>query len=256
MIRSPREDPAPLWERFLRGEKGAREKLIERYRHLVDISALKMVVGGAWDVDLEDLKGEGYIGLIRAIDSFDPARGVQFASYAIALIRGNILEWLRNKDWVPRLTKARLKALDRAQQALLHRLGRAATEEELLSELGWTPEAFDTVCKERQRLFVLSLDTFQAPEDRDSEHLLLKDLYQEEREVFETVADILGWEALHREITRLPEREARVVWEYYWGEKTFREIGRVLEISESRAYQLHGQALQRLRLFLASRPLD
>src|SRR3990172_11821903 len=117
---------AEAWCRYkIRGDQKARDALITRYAYLVKITAGRVVTSLPPNVDREDLISAGAIGLIKAIDQFDTGRQVKFETYAIALIRGAILEMLREEDWVPRSVRERVKALERAYVELEGRLGRA-----------------------------------------------------------------------------------------------------------------------------------
>src|SRR5205823_1386650 len=111
----PEVDARGLWSRYRqRGDERAREALIDHYSYLVRITAGRVGGGVPASVDREDLVSAGMIGLIRAVDLFDPARGVKFETYAISLIRGAVLEILRSQDWAPRSLRDRLKLLQRA----------------------------------------------------------------------------------------------------------------------------------------------
>src|ERR1043165_3964209 len=114
----------------------ARNELINHYSYLVKITAGRLVTSLPRGLDREDLIGAGVIGLIKSVDQFDPTRDVKFETYAIALIRGAILEMLRDEDWVPRSIREKLKALDRTLMALETRLGRPATEHEVAETMG------------------------------------------------------------------------------------------------------------------------
>src|SRR3954452_9513231 len=114
----------------------ARFDLINHYSYLVKITAGRLVTSLPGGMDREDLIGAGVIGLVKSVDQFDPTRDVKFETYAIALIRGAILEMLRDEDWVPRSIREKLKALDRAVMSLETKYGRPASEHEIAEHMG------------------------------------------------------------------------------------------------------------------------
>jgi RNA polymerase sigma factor for flagellar operon FliA len=116
----------------------ARIELINHYSYLVKITAGRLVTSLPGGLDREDLVGAGVIGLVKSVDQYDPSRDVKFETYAIALIRGAILEMLRDEDWVPRSIREKLKALDRTIVALEPKLGRAPNEQEIAESLSIT----------------------------------------------------------------------------------------------------------------------
>src|SRR5688572_15201075 len=121
-----------IWFRFKhRGDLRARETLIDNYSYLVKITAGRIASGVPPSLDREDLISAGVIGLIRAVDQFDSTREVKFETYAIALIRGAILELLRGEDWAPRSVRDKIKMLERTYASLEIRAGRPATDEEV-----------------------------------------------------------------------------------------------------------------------------
>ena len=111
--------------------ESARDDLINHYSYLVKITSGRLVTSLPGGLDREDLIGAGVIGLVKSVDQFDPTRDVKFETYAIALIRGAILEMLRDEDWVPRSIREKLKALDRTMMSLETKLGRPATGHEV-----------------------------------------------------------------------------------------------------------------------------
>lgn len=243
------------WRRFReRGDAQARETLIDNYRYLVKITAGRIASGVPASLDREDLVSAGMIGLIRAVDQFDSGRKVKFETYAIALIRGAILELLRSEDWAPRSIRDKIRLLERTYAAIEIRLGRPGTDEEIAAEMEVSIEALHKMLSEVGQASLLSLDQM---------------LYSAEPEgsirVVDTVEDPAAAQAasssverderlgaLRRSVQRLPEREKTVLTLYYYGGKTFKEIGRHLGVSESRVFQLHQQAMLRLRGHLAA----
>ena len=237
-----------LWKLYKENkDQDARSQLIQRYAHLVSITAGRLFGPLPNGVERDDLVGAGVVGLVKAVDQFDPRRGIKFETYAITLIRGAILEMLRGDDWVPRLVRDQQKQLKQAYTRLEARLGRPATEEEVAEEMGLPPEKLDKLLTNIGRSSLLSLDDLRM----GSEQQRLVDLLPtEDPSPMESVALRERQRALAGAVDKLPDRERTVVSLYYHEGLTFKEIGTVLTVSESRAYQLHAQAVTRLRGYL------
>lgn len=228
----------------------ARVELINHYAYLVKITSGRLVTSLPNGLEREDLIGAGVVGLIKAVDQFDPTRDVKFETYAIALIRGAILEMLRSEDWVPRSIRERLKALDRATMALESKMGRPASEQEVADHLGITRQEVGELMVRMGRTNVYSLDDILGTSDgEESVHFV--DMLADDSS--DTGGEVEGREIrrmLSEGVDKLPERERLVVALYYSEGLTFKEIGKVLGVSESRVYQLHTQAMSRLRNFM------
>jgi RNA polymerase sigma factor for flagellar operon FliA len=229
----------------------ARVELINHYSYLVKITAGRLVTNVPNGLDREDLISAGVIGLIKSIDQYDPSRDVKFETYAIALVRGAILEMLRDEDWVPRSIREKLKALERAQHALETTLGRPASVRELADHLGLTAEEVNDVLVRMGRTSVFSLDEAIGGSLEGDDHVHFIEMIVDEEA---SPSGELEGKDLRRMLTagvdRLPERERLVIALYYYEGLTFKEIGKVLGVSESRVYQLHTQAMGRLRSHL------
>jgi RNA polymerase sigma factor FliA len=228
----------------------ARAELINHYSYLVKITAGRLVTSLPSGLDREDLVGAGVIGLVKSVDQFDPTRDVKFETYAIALIRGAILEMLRDEDWVPRSIREKLKALDRTIHSLETRYGRPATEHEIAETMGLSIGEVHELMVRMGRTNVYSLDDILSTGEGD-DHIHFVELIVDEDA--NTSHEIEGREIrrmLAAGVDKLPERERLVVALYYFEGLTFKEIGKVLGVSESRVYQLHTQAMGRLRAFM------
>ncbi len=251
----PAESLQDVWFRFKhRGDSRARDTLIDNYTYLVKITAGRIAGGVPPSLDREDLVSAGVIGLIRAVDQFDASRQVKFETYAIALIRGAILELLRGEDWAPRSVRDKIKLLERTYAQVEMRLGRPGTDEEIAGVLGLAVDGLHKMLSEVAQASVLSLDETLFSSEPDTA-LRVVDTVEDNSGHSDTLRSVEKRErrhALTRAITRLPEREHLVLSLYYYEGLTFKEIGRILKVSESRVFQLHQQAMMRLRGYLAA----
>lgn len=231
-------------------DPNARVDLINHYSYLVKITSGRLVTSIPGGLDREDLIGAGVIGLIKSVDQFDPTRDVKFETYAIALIRGAILEMLRDEDWVPRSIREKLRALDRANMALETKMGRPPTTRELAEHMKMADSEVDELMVRMGRTNIYSLDDILNTSDSD-DHIHFVEMIVDD--TVNTSGEVEGREIrriLAAGVDRLPERERLVVALYYFEGLTFKEIGKVLGVSESRVYQLHTQAMGRLRTFM------
>jgi len=244
-----------VWHRFKhQGDVRARETLIDNYSYLVKITAGRIAGGVPPSLDREDLISAGVIGLIRAVDQFDFSREVKFETYAIALIRGAILELLRGEDWAPRSVRDKIKALERAYVEVELRLGRPGTDEEVAAQLGLAVDQLHKMLSDVAQASVLSLDELLFSSEPDAS-LRVVDTVEDRHAEANTNKQVEKRErrqALSVAVGRLPEREHLVLSLYYYEGLTFKEIGKILQVSESRVFQLHQQAMMRLRGYLSA----
>jgi RNA polymerase sigma factor FliA len=248
-------DTRVLWQEFKRtGDRGLRDRLILTYAPLVKYVAGRLGSGLPAHVEEGDLVSYGLLGLIGAIERFDPDRDIKFETYAIARIKGSIIDELRSMDWVPRSVRARARDIERAITDLESRLTRAPTDEEIAAKLGITEEEFQDSLLEISRSSIAALDELWASPGSSGDAVALIDTIEDPTaaEPQSAMAHTELREALGEAISRLPEREKLVVTLYYYEELTLREIGEVLGVTESRVSQLHTKAVLRLKARLAS----
>src|SRR5277367_3157170 len=158
MALSP-ENLKNAWEDFSVYRKPlARADLIQHYSYLVKVTVGRLVATLPGGIEREDLIGAGVLGLIKAVDHYDFTRDVKFETYAIALIRGAVLEMLREEDWVPRSVREKLRALDRAVSALESELGRMPNEHEIAERMGVTAQLVSELIVRTTRTTVHSLE--------------------------------------------------------------------------------------------------
>jgi RNA polymerase sigma factor FliA len=248
------EDVQTLWRELRRsGDKRVRDRLILTYAPLVKFVAGRVGSGLPSHVDDEDLISYGLLGLIRAIERFDPDREVKFETYAIPRIRGAIIDELRSMDWVPRSVRGRAREIERTIGELEGRFGRAPTDEEIAERMGVTPDELDDSLGDISRASVVALDELWSVSTGGDQVALIDTI--EDRQGAnpqQALAETELREAIGEALARLPEREKLVVTLYYYEELTLREIGEVLGVTESRVSQLHTKAVLRLKASLGT----
>jgi len=235
-------------------EAQERERLILEHMGLVKYIVGRVSVRLPESVEREDLDSAGIMGLIKAADRYEPGRGVKFATYATSVIRGEVMELLRSRDWAPRSVRRRYRELESAIGELQQQLGRQPNEDEISSRLLLTKEEYHELLSITGSMAVASLE-----EMVEGDQALQMDetaLPGEPVVHGDDPAEIVDRQALHDVIARavdgLPQRDRIVIGLYYQDELTLREIGEVLEVTESRVCQIHTQAIARLRASVES----
>ena len=243
-------DIAAAWEAYKRaGDRPARDELILHYAPLVHIVAARLAAGAPSHVDRADLVSYGVFGLIDAIEKFEPERGHRFETYAMARIRGHIVDELRSFDWVPRSVRAKARAVDEALSRLEAELHREPTDSELAEALGLDEEELRRVLAQVALINQVTFDTTLGAALEGDQGLTLGDVLVADEDDAPghnvEVAELLA--ALAAAIERLSARERDVVALYYHDGLTLAEIGEVLGVTESRVCQIHGKAVAQLR---------
>lgn len=200
-------------------------------------------------VEMEELVSAGVLGLMDAFQKFDPAKKVQFRSYAQFRIRGAILDSLRTLDWSPRDLRRKGRAIEQAIRVLTARLGRTPSENEIAAELGMKLGDYHQLLGELKGLEIGTLH-LERSEDSGEEELAYVPNRQEDDPLFRCLEGEMR-ERLAEAVRNLPERERLVMTLYYYEEMTMKEIGLTLGVVESRVSQIHAAAVLRLRAMLA-----
>ncbi len=252
-MRTP-EEVQRLWMEYKRnGDSGIREKLIIQYVPLVKYVLGRLAVTIPDILESEDILSYGTIGLITAVERFDPTVGVKFETYAIARIRGSIIDELRSLDWIPRSARQRVREITKAMSELEVELQRRPTDEEVADRVGVGVESY------RNTLANTSVATFSLDRPvevaEESDPISVGDAIPDEgspdpsleAELRELEDELTG------AIEQLPERERLLLSLYYHEDLTMKEISQVLEISESRVCQIHARAVLKLRAHLETR---
>src|SRR5213596_1372841 len=244
-------DMKDVWSNYKKtGDEKARERLVLAYSPLVKFVAGRMSSGLPAHIEEADLISYGLLGLIGAIERFEPEREIKFETFAVARIKGAIIDELRSLDWVPRSVRARAREVERAHAALEGELSRAPTDAEMADKLKMTEEEFQDILLEIANSSVLALDdlwTFADPEGGGAVSMLdtIHDPNAVDPETEAQAAELK--DRLADAIESLPDRERLVVALYYYENLTLREIGEVLGVTESRVSQLHTKAVLALR---------
>ncbi len=230
----------------------SRDEMVKKHLKLVSYIAGRLAIGLPDWIDKRDLISAGVVGLIDAVNNFDPSKGIKFETYAKMRIRGAIIDDLRAMDWIPRSTRAKSKEIERSIESLVKGLGRLPTDEEIADDLGWDLDQYYKSLGQVSVTTLLSLDEMigttasGTPVSRgdlvsDGADGTLETMTQVELK--EKVVEILG---------DLTEQERIVIALYYYEELTLKEIGMVMEVTESRISQIHTAAILKLRARIRS----
>ncbi len=245
---------AELWKQYKStGEERLRERLILHYSPLVKYVAGRVGVGLPPNIEQADLVSYGIFGLIDAIEKFDLERAIKFETYAIARIKGAIIDELRAIDWIPRSVRYKAREVEKAYAALEAKLHRSPTEAEVAEELGIKLEDLHTIFSQVSFVNVVALDELMSAGQERGDKMSLVDTLEDTKaedpvQAFESEETKF---LLAKAINTLPEREKIVVTLYYYEGLTLAEIGQVLGVTESRICQMHTKAVLQLRGKLA-----
>jgi RNA polymerase sigma factor FliA len=243
-------DMKDVWSSYKKtGDDRAREQLVLAYSPLVKFVAGRMSSGLPAHIEEADLISYGLLGLIGAIERFDPQREIKFETFAVSRIKGSIIDELRSLDWVPRSVRAKAREIEATQTKLEHELGRVPTDREVADALEMSIDGFQESLLQISNSTVVALDELWTVSDSSGDQVSLLDTMKDPNAV--DPARELGVselkDRLANAISRLPEREKLVIALYYYENLTLREIGEVLGVTESRVSQLHTKAVLRLK---------
>jgi len=224
-----------------------RDDLIRQHLKLVSFVASRLAIGLPSWIDKRDLINAGVIGLVDAVNNFDPGKGVKFETYAVNRIRGAMLDELRSLDWIPRSTRAKSKEIETTIAALIGRLGRFPNDIEIARELGWDIDKYYKTIDHVSGTTLLSLDELIEPSSDGEPIRRIDTLSDEESTVLDSMERRELLENVVKILKNLSEQERLVISLYYYEELTLKEIGRVLNVSESRVSQVHTAAVLKLR---------
>ncbi len=231
---SPSEDLEQVWAEYrATGEAGLRNRLVLQYAPLVKYVAGRLRTRMPDSVDPDDLVSDGVLGLMDAIERFEPARGLSFQTFAVPRIRGAIIDGMRSMDFVPRSVRDKLRAVQRAQVVLEERLGRVPEDTEVAREVGIPVQQLRDLSRQANSNHA-SLDDFDLADELSS----AADQRVEQGDVNAS---------LMRVVDQLGERDQVIIALYYFEGLTLAEIGQVLGVTESRVSQVHRRATTTLR---------
>ncbi len=242
-----------LWLKYSQTKnREIKQQLIEEYIYLVKIVAGRMYNFYGAKVEYDDLVGFGVMGLIDSIDRFDINKNIKFETYAQIRIRGGtIIDNIRKLDWVPRSLRKKSKDVQDAMAKLENQLGRSPTNQELSNYLNISLEELESILADISNFNMASLEDLL---DNKGEYYINTDSSRDlPEEIYET-KELKG--VLANIIDELPENERKVISLYYYEELTYKEIGYVMELSESRISQIHSKSILSIKNQLNKRGIS
>ena len=239
-----------LWQEYKETDsKIAKDKLLVEYAYLVKYITNRLILNLPSSVDRNDIISSGIMGLIKAVETFDLDRGFKFETYAGHKIRGAILDELRALDWVPRSVRQKSRELQRVYARLENQLGRVPYDDEICEEMKINMKEFEDLLTEVTPTTIISLE--EAMPDRRNDAKEIRIIETIENPGSDNPLKELGFnemkKILKETIANLPEKEKLVIALYHYEELTLKEIGAVLDITESRVSQIHSKAVIKLR---------
>jgi len=247
---APAQTPANQLDK---NDSAYRDQLISEYLPYVKRIVHRIAVHLPSTIDIDDLMNVGVIGLIQAVDRYDPRRDNKFMTYAVFRIKGAVLSELRSRDFLSRSNRRKIRELENTYLKLEQQLGREVDDGEIAQEMGVSVEQ---VYRTRQ-MSNISFISFEelGYSSRDEKEKLMSYLVDNDDDALTLTRLKEIKEAVARSIEQLPEKERLVISLYYIEELTMKETGRVLNITESRVSQIHSQAVRRLRTKLRKEKL-
>ncbi len=235
-----------IWKTYKRTrDENLRNTLIEHHMPLVRTIAERVLQTLPKSIDVDDLSSAGTFGLMDAINGFDLSRGIKFKTYCTTRIRGSILDELRSQDWVPRLVRLKAHRLERAIRALEGRLGRNPNQAEIAEELEISLEELQAHQSEANAKTIFSLS--EKWDDGDDDKELEKIEILADKKSSCPVDTIQQRDAMDTITSSLTKKERLIILMYYYEGLTMREIGEIMELTESRVCQIHSNVMARLK---------
>jgi len=230
-----------------------REEVIIRYSPMIKYVANRIAMRLPPHIEVDDLISVGVLGLMDAISKYDSSRGAKFKTYAEFRVRGAILDELRSLDWVPRSIRQKASAVEKVVRSLEAKLRRLPEDEEVAKEMDLTLDQFYRTIDETKSVPVFSLEDLGIAKESGEQQSLLDCLAGKADADPQTQIRLIELkEIIAKAIDTLPEKERLMVSLYYYEELTMKEIGAVLDITESRVSQIHSKAVLHLRAKLKS----
>ena len=225
-----------------------REEVIKQYSPMIKYVANRIAMRLPPHIEVDDLISVGVLGLMDAISKYDSTRGAKFKTYAEFRVRGAILDELRSMDWVPRSIRQKASKVDKVVQGLQAKLRRTPEDEEVAKEMGLSLDQFHETLNETKSIPIFSLEDLGIAKESGDQQSLLDCLAGKADADPQTQIRLVELkEIIAKAIDALPEKERLMVSLYYYEELTMKEIGAVLDITESRVSQIHSKAVYRLR---------
>ncbi|MGE0171791.1 MAG: sigma-70 family RNA polymerase sigma factor [Oligoflexales bacterium] len=224
-----------------------RDQLIMDYAPLIRFVAQRIAARLPSNIDIDDLISAGVIGLMDAIEKYDPSRDNKFKTYAEFRIRGAILDELRSQDWVPRSVRDKAKRIEKTYAELEQKFGRSVSDAEISTALGVELDDYYEMVAKVKAVTLLSIDEMGGPGQQERKSLLECLENVNSKNPFTQLKSKGVRELLIKNIEELPEKQKLVLSLYYYEDLNLKEIGKILEVTESRVSQLHTQAVERLR---------
>lgn len=242
-----------LWTEFKStGSARARDELIVHYAPLVKYVAARVAIGLPNNVDQEDLASAGILGLMEAVNKFEPDRGFKFESYAAARIRGAIIDDLRSLDWVPRSVRSQARKVEEALSKLQDKLGRTPTDEEVAEEMEVTVRKLRAIYAKVSTILFVSLDRLMSVGDKGDSGMSLVDTLVDTKaeDPLASVEEKEMKQFLVKAIASLPERERTAITLYYYEGLSLAEISQVVGVSQARISQMNAKSVMTFRSLL------
>lgn len=241
-----------LWKKYKETSNlELKEELIVRYISLVKIVAGRMYNFYGSKVEFDDLVGYGVLGLIDSIEKFDLDKNIKFETYAQIRIRGSIIDNIRKLDWIPRSLRKKSKEVQKAMLELENNLGHAPSNEELARHMKTSIDEVESLLSDISTFNMISLEEFLTDKSEavlESKNVLdSPEFIYEKNEIQENLVEA---------IEELPEKEKLIISLYYYDELTYKEIGNILNLSESRISQIHSKSILKIKNYLIKKGIN